>query len=161
MFSYVKANEEKLNQVWDLNIQNNPGDARWIRWKERFVRENKQGITSTYLVLCDDVPVGEGSVLWETCCYPIKGREQLATKGKVCNINGLRIIKQYEGQGHISKLFKLMESEAKDKGYEAITIGVEACEARNLAIYLHLGYTQLVHHEIEDGALVLYYQKVL
>ena len=161
MFQYVKANDQQLNQVWDINIQNHPGDDRWIRWKNRFVGENREGITSTYLVLCDDLPVGEGSVLWEEKCYPIKGRPMLATKGKICNINGLRIIKQYEGQGHISKLFKVMEQDARDKGYEYITIGVEAVEARNLAIYLHLGYTQLVHHEIEDGALVLYYQKKL
>jgi len=52
-----------------------------------------------------------------------------------------------------------MEAAAKQMGYQAITIGVEACESRNLAIYLHLGYTQLVHYEMEDGQLVLYYQK--
>ena len=161
MFSYVKANEEKLNQVWDINIANHPDDDRWIRWKKRNIGEVSNGIMTTYLVLCDDVPVGEGSVLWDETCYAIKSRPQLATKGKVCNINGLRIIKKFEGQGHISKLFKLMEKDAKERGYEAVTIGVEAIEARNLAIYLHLGYTQLVHHEIEDGALVLYYQKTL
>jgi len=46
-----------------------------------------------------------------------------------------------------------------------MTIGVEAVEARNLAIYLHWGYTEFVHSEVElefdHEALILYYAKNL
>lgn len=79
----------------------------------------------------------------------------------MCNINALRIQKSHEGQGHISKLVKEMEIFAKEKGFRAVTIGAEANEARNLAIYLHFGYQKLVHYEIEGGELVLYYEKTL
>lgn len=55
----------------------------------------------------------------------------------------------------------MMEDYAREHGYSRITIGVEAAETRNLAIYLHWGYDRLVHYAIEDGELVLYYQKSL
>lgn len=159
MFEYVKANREQLEKVWDFNIANHPGDSRWVRWKERNIREYEEGKISTYLVLVDGQPIGEGSLLWNEHCYAVKNRLQLAKDGEICNLNGLRIIKPYEGQGHISKLFKVMEQDAKDRGYQAITIGVEEEEKRNYAIYTHLGYTELVLKEFEDGAEVLYLQK--
>ena len=54
-----------------------------------------------------------------------------------------------------------MEQYARDLGYTRITIGVEAKEARNLAIYLHWGYTDYICHEFDGGELVLYYGKNL
>jgi len=79
----------------------------------------------------------------------------------VANVNALRIEKAFEGQGHISKMVRLMEDFARERGCEELTIGVEARRARNLAIYLHWGYRRLVHCETEDGELVLYYAKPL
>ena len=79
----------------------------------------------------------------------------------VANINALRIDKQYEGRHHISRLVRMIEAHARSLGYQRITIGVEAKETRNLAIYLHWGYTRLVRWDIEDDELVLYYEKPL
>ena len=76
-------------------------------------------------------------------------------------MNALRIQKAYEGQGHISKLMKVMEEYARNLGYQKISIGVEANQTRNLAIYLHFWYQELIHVENEDGELVLYYAKTL
>ena len=42
-----------------------------------------------------------------------------------------------------------------------MTIGVEAKDTRNLAIYLHWGFTEFVLGEVEEGELVLYYRKAL
>ena len=94
-------------------------------------------------------------------CRAIGGRSLLADGRETANINALRIEKAYEDQGHISRLVKLMEKYAKDAGYERLTIGVEAHMTRNLAIYLHWGYREFVLSEVEDGVLVLYYQKKL
>jgi GNAT superfamily N-acetyltransferase len=69
--------------------------------------------------------------------------------------------KLHEGKGYISKLVHFMEQYAVDNGYTELTIGVEARETRNLAIYLHWGYDKFVMSEIEEGALVLYYSKKL
>jgi GNAT superfamily N-acetyltransferase len=79
----------------------------------------------------------------------------------VGNVNALRIQKAYEGQGYISALMREMEAYARQSGYTSVTIGVEAKETRNLAIYLHWGYTRFICSEMDDGELVLYYAKDL
>lgn len=86
---------------------------------------------------------------------------ELANGIDTVNINALRIDKRFEGEGHISKLVKIMEKYAFDRGFRHITIRVEARETRNLSIYLHWGYNRFVTSCGEEGALVLYYQKDL
>ena len=44
----------------------------------------------------------------------------------------LELNKKYEGQGHISKLVKMAEQYAKQKGITYLTIGCEAKETLNL-----------------------------
>ena len=61
----------------------------------------------------------------------------------------------------MSRLVKELESYARTQGLRALTIGVDAWETRNLAIYLHWGYTTYVMAEEEAGGPVLYYQKML
>ena len=57
------------------------------------------------------------------------------------------------------------EEYARKLGYTYMSIGSEARESRNLAIYLHFGYTKFIMSEIddeeEDSPLVLYYKKEL
>ena len=74
-------------------------------------------------------------------------------------MNAFRIDKEYEGKGHISKLVKMAEHYAKERGVKYLTIGSEAKESRNLAIYLHFGYSDFIMSDIEDDELVLYYGK--
>ena len=159
-FTYTEATPETLEQIWDRNIRNNPDEPAWIRWKKQFIDDNASGKAKTFMVLADGVPVGEGTLLFSQECKAVIGRPLLANE-TTTNINALRIEKQYEGQGHISKLVKLMEAYAKEHGYERVTIGVEAQETRNLAIYLHWGYQQFVMSEVEEDTLVLYYAKPL
>lgn len=47
----------------------------------------------------------------------------------------------------------------KRRAFTCLTIGSEAKESRNLAIYLHFGYTKFVTSFIEDDELVLFYEK--
>ena len=102
------------------------------------------------MVLYGEEPIGEGTLI--------------PTMQSV-EINGLRIDKQYEGKGHISKLVKIMEQYAKDEGYKTAKIGVDPKETRNLAIYLHWGYDTFENLEIsslkEYEGIILYYSKEL
>ena len=139
----------------------NPEDERWRRWKEEYIGYNQSGAAQTFVVVCESEPVGEGTLLFSPDCRAISGRTTLADGTRTTNINALRIEKAYEGQGHISALVKLMEREAKKRGYSVLTIGVDASETRNLAIYLHFGYTRFVFAELEAGEFVLYYAKAL
>ena len=79
----------------------------------------------------------------------------------IANMNAFRIDEKYEGKGHISKLVKMAEQYAKEKGMKFLTIGSEAKESRNLAIYLHFGYTKFITSFVEDNELVLFYGKYI
>lgn len=160
-YEYVAATEELLERIWEKNIRANSDDERWIKWREEAIANHSCGKAKTFLVLFRGEPVGEGTLLFADDCSAIRGRTMLADGRETANINALRIEKAHEGKGHISKLVRLMEHDAAERGYRKMTIGVEAKEAGNLAIYLHWGYQELVHAEIEDDSLVLYYAKGL
>lgn len=161
MIDYRKATPEDLTRLWDKNIADNPEDARWVTWKKEYIEYNARGMAATFAVLADGDPVGEGTLLFSPACGAVDGREALADGRTVANVNALRIQKAYEGKGYISALVRLMERYAAEQGYTRLTIGVEARETRNIAIYLHLGYTEFVTAATEDGELVLYYAKEL
>ena len=147
-YRYKEASVAELELRWDKNIENNIGDERWVNWKAQCIADNRNNRCKTFVVLYGDEPIGEGTLVFSP---------------QSVEINGLRIDKEYEGKGHISKLVKAMEQYAKDKGYKFAIIGVEPKETRNLAIYLHWGYDMFVKSEIsevEEG-LVLYYSKEL
>lgn len=160
-YEYAAATEELLQIIWEKNIKANSDDERWIRWREEAIANNAYGKAKTFLVLFGGEPVGEGTLLFADDCSAIRGRTVLADGKKTANINALRIEKEHEGKGHISKLVHLMERYAAEHGYQKLTIGVEAKESRNLAIYLHWGYQAFVHAEAEEDGLVLYYAKGL
>lgn len=159
MIAYEKATREILNRIWDKSIEENPNDPRYIRWKQQFLSDNENGAAATFVILADGAPVGEGTLLLSPDCRAIRGRRELCDGEKTANINALRVKKEYEGQGYISALMKTMERYARSIGIEKLTIGVEAAETRNLAIYLHWGFTEFILYEEEDGELVLYYSK--
>jgi len=160
-YKYKEASLLDLELRWDKNISDNAGDDCWVAWKAVAIKENKNNILKTFVVLYGEQPIGEGTLIFSSNTGAINGRLELANHITTVNINGLRIDKPHEGKGHISKLVKVMEQYAKDKGYKLATIGVEAKETRNLGIYLHWGYDTFITHEIENSELVLYYSKRL
>lgn len=156
-----KATQNDLEVLWDKNITDHRSDPRWIAWKEEYIRYNQSGMGATFVVIQNGRPVGEGTLIFSPQCNAIRGRTQLADGRRTANINALRIRKKHEGKGHISALIRMMEQYASENGYTRLTIGVEARETRNLAIYLHWGYDELVTSELEEDTLVLYYAKNL
>lgn len=160
-YTCCAASPEMLARIWDRDIRQSGNSPKVIAWKDEFIENNRAGRCKTYMVLYDGEPVGQGTLLLSPACGGVHGRLALADGEAIANINALRIDKAHEGRGHISRLVRLMERDAKAMGFRALTIGVEAREARNLAIYLHWGYDRLVLHEVEDGELVLYYEKTL
>lgn len=165
MFIYRKATIEDLNKIWDKDINNHPNDDRWKRWKDRYIKDNQEGKCATFVVLKNDTPIGQITVLYSPDCGSVAGKPLLCNGKDTANMNAFRIEKEYEGQGHISKLVKMAEEYSKKLGIKYMTIGSEAKESRNLGIYLHFGYNKFIMHEFddeeEDNPLVLYYQKEL
>ncbi len=156
-----KATRADLERLWDRNIAENPGEECWVRWKRQFIADNESGAAATFAVVIDGEPVGEGTLLFSPQCRAIRGRLELADGKTTANINALRIRKEFEGCGHVSALVKQMEDYARSLGYRRLTIGAEAAESRNLAIYLHWGYDDFVTTEGEGRELVLHYGKDL
>ncbi|MDD4797310.1 MAG: GNAT family N-acetyltransferase [Eubacteriales bacterium] len=161
MFEYRAATAEDLEKIWQKDVAQNAGDERWPRWKAEYVENNRTGQCKTFVVLREGEPVGQGTLLFSPACSAVLGQRELADEGNIANVNALRITKEWEGGGHISKLMRLMEQWAANAGYRQLTIGVEARESRNLAIYLHWGYDRFVKGQVEDGVLLLYYAKRL
>lgn len=160
-FEYREADRAALDKIWQKNIDRNPGDERWVRWREEYIQMNSDGRLRSFIVYADGEPVGEGTLIFDPSCPAAAGRTILADGRTTTNLNALRIEKKHEGQGHISRLVKVMENYARSLGYTVITIGVEEAEARNRAIYDHWGYKELILTEVEDGEKVLYYRKPL
>ena len=159
MFVYRKATMEDLNKIWDKDIKDNPDEEVWIKWKKQYIDCNLNGECATFVVLENDEPIGQISVLFSPNCSAVKNRPLLCNGIDTANMNAFRIDKKYEGQGHISKLVKMAEDYAKQKGIKYLTIGSEAKESRNLGIYLHFGYTHYVMYIIEDDELIVFYKK--
>ncbi len=160
-YEYRRTTADELRRLWEKNVADNPGDARWVRWAKEAAENNVSGKSMTFAVFAGGDPIGEGTLLFSPACSAIEGRTILCDNAGTANVNGLRIRKSDEGKGHISALMREMERYAAGEGYTYLTIGVDAIESRNLAIYLHWGYTEFVHSEVEDGQLVLYYRKEL
>lgn len=161
IYEYRQATMDDLEILWNKNIAVNPGDNRWVQWKAEYIGYNRDGKAITFAVICSGEPVGEGTLILSPDCKAVSGRPCLADGRQIANINALRIEKNHEGRGHISKIVRMMEAYAKNHGCTDLTIGVEAAETRNLAIYLHWGYTRFLMSENDGGALVLYYGKAI
>lgn len=159
MFNYRIANKEDLEKIWDKDILKNKGEDCWIRWKKQYIEYNESKKATTFVVLHNDEPVGQITVLFSPECSAVKNRPMLCDGKNIANMNAFRIEKKYEGQGHISKLVKIAEHYAKERGFSYLTIGSEAKESRNLSIYLHFGYTEFITSFTEDEELVLFYGK--
>lgn len=159
MIEYRQATLEDLEKIWNKDIANNAGEDCWARWKQQYIDYNKTGKATTFVVVDNNEPIGQITVLFSPECSAVKNREMLCDGKSIANMNAFRIDKEYEGKGHISKLVKMAEQYAKEKGITFLTIGSEAKESRNLGIYLHFGYTKFITSFIEDNELVLFYGK--
>ena len=161
----IRATPKLLAERWERNVADNPDDSRWLDWRDQYIAYNQSGMARSYLVLADGIPVGEGTLIFSPACSAVGGRLRLADQSEAgiscANINALRIEKPWEGMGAVSRMVRLMESDAREMGITTLTIGVEAAQTRNLAIYLHWGYTRFLFTETEEGELVLYLAKDL
>lgn len=163
MLEYRIATQTDLEKLWDYDINRHQGKERelWAKWKQQYLEYNATKKAVTFVVVDENSPIGQITLLFSPECSAVKNRPLLCDGKKIANMNAFRINKKYEGKGHISKLVKMAEQYAKEKGITYLTIGSEAKESRNLAIYLHFGYTEFVQSIIEDDELILFYGKNL
>ena len=63
MISYRRATIEDLEKIWDKDIQANSDDERYLRWKDEFIEANKLENIVTFVILNDDDPIGQASLV--------------------------------------------------------------------------------------------------
>ncbi len=153
---YRIITDQEFDLLWDRNIAADPNEPMWPIWRQRFRERIDKGQAITFGVILDGDPVGEGTLEMNTGKDP-----RLCNGCDTAYLAALRIYKEHEGQGHISRLVKTIEDHARDLGFTRMTIGAEVVQSRNLGIYLHWGYTEFVMSEGEDRDLTLYYAKTL
>lgn len=160
MIYYRQASLEDLEKIWNYNIAQNPDEPRNQRWKESYMERNRDGRAVTYVIIDGNEPIGEVTLDFYAESYgKPETRSKLADSHAAAYITALRIRKEYEGKGLGSGLMQYLENSAKQMGFQILTIGVEAKETRNLAIYLHWGYNRFITAENDGGELVLFYGK--
>lgn len=156
MAEYRILTDAEFKYLWDRNEAADPEEPMWPVWRARFEERIARGQAICFGVILDGNPVGEGTLELSTSKDP-----RLCNGKDTAYLAALRIYREYEGQGHISRLVKTMEDHARRLGYTALTIGVELKQSRNLAIYSHWGYTDPVFQQIQDGETVAYFRKRL
>ena len=158
------ANIEEMNIKWDYEINNATDDKEnWIIWKKENLDRFNKGYIIPYYGLLDGKIICECTAIINPSI--IQNFDGLVDE-KSAYLSAFRTIKEYQGQGYFSKLFKYMIEDLKKKGYERVTLGVEKEEEKNKAIYSKYGFTNHIKDAKEsypDGTIidVEYYGKSL
>ena len=48
--NYCKASYEDLEKIWNKDIEENKDDRRYIKWKDEFIKANKNGDIVTFVL---------------------------------------------------------------------------------------------------------------
>lgn len=152
---------KEMNEKWDYEIEIHSNKDNWIKWKKEWLKNTKEKKIIPYYGILD------GNIICEITVSIDKSVVQNnagLVDDKTAYLNSFRTKKEYQGQGYFSKLFHFVINNLKEKGYEAVTLGVEPNETKNMQIYFHYGFDEYIKSGIEfypDGveAFVLYYKK--
>ena len=91
MFNYRRATLEDLEKIWNKDIQNNLDDNRYIRWKEEFIKANKKNNIVTFVVLNDDDPIGQVSIVLNKNNIKVECRDMLCDGKDTAYLSTFRI----------------------------------------------------------------------
>ena len=149
MENYVckTASEDEMNIKWDYEIENS-GDERnnWVVWKKENIDRFKSGFIIPYYGILNGRIICEATAMLNPKI--VQNSDGLVGNG-VVYLSAFRTIKEYQGQGYFSKLFKFMIEDLKRRGYDKVTLGVEPLEEENKKIYNHYGFTEYIKNSTE------------
>ena len=145
-YKCVVADERLLTQKWDKEIAKHDGAQNWVMFKESSLKNMDKRIV--YLGILDGEIITQATAVISEKDPDTQNKDGLVGTGRAY-LCAFRTDKEYEGQGYFSKLYKYMEQDLKKRGFEALTLGVEPCEVRNMLIYFNWGYTDFIKSEYE------------
>ncbi len=140
---------------WDEEINNHPGNNNWVIWKEENINKVKDNKAIVYCGFLDGKIICEATAVIDKSAYI--NSDKLIDE-ITAYLTGFRTNKEFCNKGYFSKLYKYMEDDLVSRGYKYLTLGVEACEVRNMMIYFKYGFTDYIKSETEsypDGKIIL------
>lgn len=158
------ASISDMNKKWDYEIEHaSSNKENWIYWKKESIQNKKDKKQIPYYGILDGKIICEATASIDSSV--VQNKDGLVSSN-IAYLTGFRTIKEYQGQGYFSKLFWYMINDLKGRGYQAVTLGVEPDEVRNMMIYFHYGFLEYVKSGMEfypngTGVFVLYYKKTL
>ena len=139
------ATIDEMNDKWDYEIEHaSKNKNNWIVWKKENIERFQKGIIIPYYGLLNGLIICECTAMLDASI--VQNSDRLVDE-KTAYLSGFRTIKEYQGQGYFSKLFKFMIQDLISRGYERVTLGVEPEEKKNKAIYNKYGFSE----HIKDG----------
>ena len=159
------ASRFEMEQKWNDAIAQHTGAdrANWQTWKTQALRRAEAGQTIPYYGILNGESICEATAHLDP--GTVQNAEDLVS-GRTAYLCAFRTLPAYQGQGYFSKLFRFLLDDLKQRGYEAVTVGVEPQEETNRAIYAHYGFTQYIKTAVEtypDGTKITvdYFRKKL
>ena len=155
------AKRDEIVKKCDYEIKNHPKDNNWKVFKEQALDNYDKKRIINYIGLLDNEIICEATAVIDKSI--VQNSDGLVDKETVY-LSGFRTNKEYQEQGYFSKLFKYMINDLKTRNYKYATLGVEACEVKNMMIYFKYGFINFIKTALEeypDGKIytVNYYKK--
>lgn len=154
----------EMNTKWDYEIAHSGKDrGNWIIWKKQNIGNRKRGYIIPYYGILDGRIICEATAMINP---KVVQNSVGLVDGNTVYLSAFRTIDGFRGKGYFSKLFRFMIDDLRQKGYTKATLGVEADDKKNKAIYAHYGFSEYIKFDKEyypDGTVidVEYYGKML
>ena len=101
------ANREELVKRWDYLIEINPGNNKWVEYREKALKHYDEGSTISYLGFLDDKAICElTAYIKESAFIGDISEPSGLLSDKMAYLAAFRTNKEYEGKGYFSKLYK-------------------------------------------------------
>ena len=140
------ATIEEMEQNWNYLIEIHPNDNSWKVYKEKAIREMKNGNTIVYYGILNGVIISEATAMLSD--LDVQNSDGLVDD-TTAYLSAFRTRKEHRGKGYFSELYKFMENDLKNRGYQKLTLGVEPCEVKNMMLYFKYGFTEFVKNAYE------------
>ena len=146
------ANINEVIEKWNYEIKIHPENILYCSAANEFINEIKKGTRITYIAKLNNQIISDLTVIIKEkgIINEAKYTNDLVSNKRVY-ICGVRTIKEYQGKGYLSKLFKFVENDLKKMGYEEICLSVYIKENKNLMMYFKWNYTNYIRTEIREG----------
>ena len=123
-----------------------PKNNAWKVYKDKSIKNAKENKTIVYYGILNGRIISEATAMLSD--IDVQNSEGLVGD-KTIYLSAFRTVKEYQGKGYFSKLYKFMEDDLKQRGYTALTLGVEQSEVKNMMIYFKYGFINYIKTDYE------------